>query len=297
MTDDERALSVALHEAAGYGPSGSAPPIDRLLSRGRRRRHGRAALACAAGVTGAGVVAALASAGPRAGASPDTASGMHGATQSGPIALSLAAERTDDGPFRFSLTAKTTEPAGKADERTTRTATSEGAFDPSTMHGYTKAVGGMETAESIRIGDVCYSQPTLGAPWLRLACPASANDVSLEGLTQDPAAGLEQLKAAGLTTYVGRSGTGAHEVDTWKFTFSRKPQESPGGGSILAGYTVTGKASVGVADGQVSAIDYTITPTPGAMIAASVTDVSITFSDYGAPVNVSAPAAVSTQTN
>lgn len=288
MTDDERALSAALHDMAGHGPSGS-PPISRLLSRGRRRRHTRSAFACAIGVTGAGVLTALASAGPGAGTSADTASGAHGATtRPGPVALSLAAERTDAGPFHFSLTSKAPDPGGKAGEPP-RTGTSEGAFDPSTLHGYTQAVGGGVSAQSIRIGDTCYSQPTLGAPWLRFTCSASASGTSFASLTQDPATALKQLEAAGRATYAGRTGSGSGEVDTWKFTFGRNARGSAGSGTIQIGYTVTGTATVGVADGHIAAIDYTVTTAPNPIVAHSVTDVSITFSDYGAPVRVSAP--------
>lgn len=290
MTDDEeRALSVALHDVAERGPGGSAP-IDRLLSRGRRRRHARYASVCAVGVTGAAVLAAFVSAGPGAGRSPDMASGTS-ATRPSPIALSLAAERTDASPFHFSLTATTPATGGKTGSQTgepTRTDVSEGAFDPSPMRGYTKAFGGGQTAQSIRIGDTCYSQPTVTAPWLVRAC-SSAAVVSLASLTQDPAAALKQLESAGGATYVGRTGSGSGELDTWKFTFTQKALVTAG--SSTAGYTVTGTASVGAADGRVAAIDFTVAITPNAVITGSDTEISIKFSDYGAPVSVSAPVA------
>jgi hypothetical protein len=279
MIDDERALSVALRDVAEHGLSGSPPPIKQLLSRGRRRRHARAAFACVVGVTGAGVIAALVSVGPGAGTSSNTASGTPGAIPTGRIALSLAAERTDAGSFHYSLSTKTTVPDGQA-----RPATMEGAFDPSTMRGYSKEVAGGETSESIRIGNACYAKPTLSAPWLTLPCSPPASGFSLQSLTEDPAAALKQLEAVGLATYAGRTGSGSGAVDLWKFTVIHKQQAEE-----LAGYTVAGTARVGVAGGQVEAIDFTITIAPSRTIASSVQDASITFSDYGAPVSVSAP--------
>lgn len=295
MTETERTLSVALHDLADHVPSGAAP-VSSLLSRGRRRRHARTAFACAAGVTGAGVVAALATAGPRAVAPHDTALGAPGASPQGPIALSLAAERTDAGPFHFSLTAKTTESHGNGESGgQTRTSSSEGAYDPASSRGYTKAVGGLQSAETIRIGETCYAQPVAGGPWLALPCAASDDGFTLANLTQDPAAVLKQLEVDGEATYVGPAGGGSGEAaDTWKFTVTEKPRVSSSGGSISVGYTVTGTATVGVSDGRVTAIDYTLTLDPNPVVADSVTDVAITFSDYGTPVNVSAPTTGST---
>ncbi|MBR7836276.1 hypothetical protein KDL01_23565 [Actinospica durhamensis] len=291
MTEDEgRALSVALHDVAERGP-GAPAPIDRLVSRGRRRRRARSATSCAVGVTGAAVLAAFVSAGPGAGRSPDTASGTPAATSPSPIALSLAAARTDANPFHFTVTATSPAPGGKAGGQTgakARTEVSEGAFDPSTMRGYTKAFGGGQTAQSIRIGDTCYSQPTLTAPWLVSTCSSTAG-VSLASLTQDPAATLKQLETAGQATYVGRTGSGSGELDTWKFTFTRKTQVTATSSTL--GYTVTGTASVGAADGQVSAIDYTVTIAPDSIVVGSDEQISIKFSEYGAPVSVSAPVA------
>jgi hypothetical protein len=288
MTEDERALSAALRDLAGRGPSG-APPLGDLVARGRRRRHARTALAGAAGVTGVAVVAALASTGPRAGLTPDTASGVSAASRPSPISLSLAAERTDASPFHYSLTSSTTSGraggAGKAS-----TATSQGAFDPSTLRGYATAVGGGQSAQSIRIGDTCYAQPVADGPWLILPCsPPPSSLTTLGDLTQDPAAVLKQLEADGLATYAGRTGSGSDEADVWKFTLTQKPQASTEDGRIEIGFTATGTARVGVAGGQVAAIDYTVTIAPGQILATSVTNISITFSDYGAPVHVSAP--------
>jgi hypothetical protein len=291
MTDSERTLSQALSDLAHHAPSGSAPMGD-LLRRGHRRRHTRAAFASAAAVTGVGVLAAVTTGGTHAAPSSHPAAG---ATSHSPITLSLAAESTDANPFHFSITARTTEIPGGKNSRQTRTSSTMGAFDPSSMHGYTKSSSGMTNAETIQIGDTCYARPAAGAPWLTVACPSTGTP-TLAGLSQNPSAALKMLEADGQARNTGQSGSGSGAVDTWKFTITESPQASAG--TVGAGYTVTGTASVGIHSGQVTAVDYTLALDPessGATLpAAAVTSVSITFSDYGAPVNVSAPVAGST---
>lgn len=286
MTDHEDALSAGLHDLAGRATPGS-PPISTLLSRGRRHRRTRATFAGAAAVAGIGVVAALAATGSGYGAAHSAAVGVPSGSQAGPISLGLAAARTDASPFHFTLTAKSTAP--KAEGGQTKTASSEGDFDPSTNSGYTKSTGGRDTGESIAIGGKCYAQPVAGSSWLIVPC----TDDSLSDLTADPAADLKQLEADGQATYVGRSGSGSGQVDTWKFTITRKTQTLPGNRGTQLGYTATGTATVGVADGHVHAIDFTIKALPNRIVVGVVSDVSITFSDYGVPVHVIAPASAS----
>lgn len=288
MTDDERALSAALTDLAGHARPG-LPPLGSLLDRGRRRRHTRSAFTGALGVTGVCALAALTTLGPRAGASPATDSGAARATAPGPIGLSLAAARTDDSPFHFSLTAKSTDSGGK-----TRTAETHGAFDPAADRGWMNSIGGGQRSETIRIGDTCYAQPTVGGSWLAASCATSA-DNPLAALTEDPAADLKQLETNGLASYTGRTGSGSGALDTWKFSLTQKPRVSTG--SVFAGYTLAGTASVGVDSGQIASIDYTLTVVPDQRYPVSGSSiVSIAFSDYGVPVSVTAPAATTTGT-
>ncbi|WP_034263464.1 hypothetical protein [Actinospica robiniae] len=286
MTDRDEALTAGLHELADRVTPG-APPVSTLLGRGHRNRRTRAALAGTAAVAGIGAVAVFAATAPGYGAAHSAAAGAPSGSQAaptGPISLSLAAERTDASPFHFSVAVKSTVP--KADGGEVRRASSEGASDPSTGDGYVKST---TDGQTIRIGDTCYSQPVAGAQWLVMPCGDDSNN-ALAGLTADPAAVLKQLEADGQATHVGRSGTGSGEVDTWKFTITRKAQSTSAG--TFLGYTATGTATVGVADGHVHAVDFTIkalaTPKPPTVV--GVSDVSITFSQYGVPVHVTAPA-------
>lgn len=289
MTDEERALSAALGDLAGFSSTGS-PPVSTLLSRGRRRRRARATFACTATAAGIGVAASLAASGTGAGSgyggAHPAAVGTAPGSGTTPITLALAAEQTDAESFHFTVISKSTAP--KADGGGTRTASGEGAYDPSTRHGYTKSTGGGVTAETIRIGDTCYAQPVAGASWLVERCVESSGSPTLADLTQDPAAALKQLESDGRASYVGRSGTGSGAVDTWKFTITQETQSSAS--RLVLGYTATGTATVGAADGHVHAIDFTVTLAPNRIEVQGGGHVSITFSEFGVPVDVAAPA-------
>ena len=294
MTDSEQYLAEALEDLADHAPSGPAP-MDELFRLGRRRRHARSAFAAAAavtGVTGVGVLAALATGATHA-VTPAEAAG--GTASPRPVTLALAAASTDAAPFHFRITAKTTRTPAGPGSTVTSTSVTEGAFDPSTTRGYVQSSGGMTNAETIQIGDSCYAQAATGARWIVLPCSAT-DGPSLVGLSRNPSAVLAMLEADGQATKTGQSGSGSGASETWKFTLTEKPRASAG--SVVAGFTATGTAQVSVAGGQITAIDYTLRPDPGSLgpklPADAVESVSIAFSDYGAPVDVTAPVPGST---
>jgi hypothetical protein len=144
MNDLDQRLSHQLHDLA-EGEPGTTPPTDRLLARGRRARHRRAALAstslaviAAAAITGVAVAT-------HSSAVSATADRRPATTTAADPRLELAAAIANSQNVSFTL--KTKEVFGKGVGSTISheaTITTERAYDPAANSGYLRYSDGIE---------------------------------------------------------------------------------------------------------------------------------------------------------
>ena len=265
---EELDLAHRLRELADRDEPAAAP-VAEILARGRRTRAVRAA-AYATGVTAVLVLGALATVGlfDAQGAAPITTS-----PPPSHVTLALAAQTTAQSTFRFAMTAKS-EPGGEVQIRWT------GAADPANGRSLIKDARHIKFVEQRRIGHRCYVLSTPDSRWQSLRCPAGPGALGTTAqLTGNPMAVLEQLKATGSATYVGRTGAGDAAVDTWQFSYT---QPSIAGSTP---FTSAGTATVNVATNQIANVTFK------SGLANEVPDqlISFDFSGYGEPVSIVAP--------
>jgi hypothetical protein len=254
---NEERLNVALHAVADHGDTAAAP-VAELVRRGRRSQRNRrvarsaAVLSVVAAVGGTTVLAVS------GGGDQPAQSGQVTAAR---VDLVSAAEATSDTSFRFNLTGRSSN--GVAID-------CQGGLDRGAGVGWEKdgwhETRFMDGTQYVKLGD---------KPW---RADASTLDQSFDctgPITNgaiDPAAVLRSLKGMGQVTYAGRTGSGQDAVDVYKYTFPLK------GGQL----TYSGVMEAGVASGYIRKVATRIS---------GVVDgtYTITFSNFGDPVKVTAP--------
>jgi hypothetical protein len=266
---DEKELSTALHDLAERDEAG-IPPVQRLLRRGHRARTGRAALAVTATATAGALVAAAVGAAPhRAGR---------------PVPLALAAQNSTQTPFRFTITG-TTRLAGHTQTMTPAT----GGYDSARHRGYWK----QGYFEMRQVGADCFARYVVdgAAPnsWelVHSGCwSISAGSIDSVLTSSSPGDLLDKLKTLGSVTYAGRTGSGSHAVDRYRFSYT----EDSG---VIVTLSYTGAVEIDVATGRITQVSFQIKvkqSNPDFQVKmASEQQLVFSFHDYGAPVDVTAP--------
>jgi hypothetical protein len=145
---------------------------------------------------------------------------------------------------------------------------------------------------------VCYIDPAAalggGAQWTRMpACFFSGDLGTTAGLEADPDALLQQLAADGEAKLVSRTGSGAHEVDTWRYSYTG-PAKAPAPGVTPSLSTTTGTATVDAATHHVTSLTIDESLLVNGSFSKNVVSTTYRFSDFGAPVDVTAPPVVVT---
>jgi hypothetical protein len=272
---DEKELSAALHDLADREEP-VTPPVDGLLRRGRRARLSRyartATLTAAAGalITGVALIPQAAQKSPE------------------PVPLALAAQNTAKTSFqvRFDI-----------DHSVFGETREVGKYDPVHDRGYLDRPGIL--FDQRQIGSDCYlsreltDPPRPGKEWFRAPgeCwnPSDAPETEGAGATGSPGELLAQLKQAGKTSYVGRTGEGSHAIDTYRFRYQHLDEYD---------WIVrkTGTVDIDVSTQRIIKVSYRIqsrtektsdkTSDGGWTVPA---DVVIRLDDFGTPVKVTAP--------
>ena len=279
---DEKELSVALHHLVASDETGRAP-IDGLLRRGRRARVNRIALTAGVATATVGLAAALAAVAP-----PD---------EPGRVPLELAAQTTQRTTFRFQQTfsfkGATGETVFQAGEPY------RGAYDPVHDRGYRTLVIPGEpglTREERQIGDACYSRQGRDAPWYVSSMSAtfaacwrltSSAEGSALGVSASPGDLLAELEHVGEVSYAGRTASGEHKVDTYRFIYRYSADTRPDEERTFEKH---GTVDVDVATHRIIRVAYDSTDVTGDgkyMLSASG---DLTFSEFGESVVVQEPA-------
>jgi hypothetical protein len=146
--------------------------------------------------------------------------------------------------------------------------------------------------DQVAIGDDCYAHSTRAPQWQKVAGHCSW--ISSDWVLSNPVALLDQIQRPGSVTYQGRIGHGATAVDRWAVGYTW-PVDPRGGRKNKNSYT--GTVDVKVATGRVSTVRFRLVTAilePGQTSASpdsftSAVDVVGEYSDYGAPVVVTAP--------
>jgi hypothetical protein len=278
---DEKELSTALHHLAVSDETGTAP-IDGLLRRGRRARFNRITLTAGVAVATVGLAAGLAAV-----AQPD---------QPGPVPLDLAAQTTQRTTFRFEQTFSFKGPAGET--ILPAGAPYQGAYDPVHDRGYRIRVMPGEprlTEEERQIGDACYFHVGQDTPWhvssMSAKFPAcwqltDSAEGSALGVSASPGDLLAELEHVGEVSYVGRTATGKHKVDTYRFIYRYPVDVGPNQQRTLEKH---GTVDIDVATHRIIHLAYGSTDVTGDrkyMLSASQ---DLTFSYFGTPVVVQEP--------
>jgi hypothetical protein len=315
---DEQILSSALRELADRDEVG-APPLDRLLHRGRRSRRARNAAAT--------TVAATAAIGALAAGTVLASPGGDSPNADVPRSLALAAQTTSQSTFRFKQT-QTIQVDADMQFPDGIVSVAQGLYDPVNRRGaFEVLVGGARNetwcsdpsgrpvpsppggssggpshpppsvtcsaappqemtriSELRQIGAQCFMRPAAaGQPWQQLqgdhCTPANAGGVAM---SINPQEVLESIRTLGSATYRGRTGTGPQTTDTWTFgyTIERTANTAP--------LTVTGTVAVNVATGLITQVTtHDVVEESGSL--PFVTDSQTEFSDFGTPVVVTAP--------
>jgi hypothetical protein len=279
MTDEKR-LARALHDLADREEPGAAP-VERLLTRGRRSRNARA-IAFTAGSAVAVVAAAMVTVGVTGGFGPGSGTTNAVATTAAKPSLALAAQTSAQTTFTFTMTVEDQGTGGRPPIAWM------GASDPANDRYSLRDDGGAKFHEERQIGDHCYQQAVPDASWTVLDEQCGRGSLGTEAsLRIDPVGVLDQLKADNAVAYVGRTGSGATAVDTWKFSIP-EPKAAP-----EFDYTYTGAVSVTVATNLVDTVVIRSSVVPKDPSAPSLirVDSLITykFRDYGAPVTIEVP--------
>ncbi len=90
---------------------------------------------------------------------------------------------------------------------------------------------------------------------------------------------LAQLKRAGNVNYAGRTGSGSHAVDSYRFSYPFTIEKSPG--------TKSGTVDIDVTTRRIIKVSYRMATTQSDGPVPVL--VVITLDDFGTPVDVAAP--------
>ena len=313
----EDLLAAAMREEV----VGLAPAPD-LVARAARRNRQHTRLRLATSATGiAGVAAAVAIS--LTGGSPSPHVVRPGPPGGGQAPASpqvrLIAAMTTSAQLSYRLhlvnTATTPEhqmtPTSRPRDLVNWYADYTGVYDPATRLGagvntirlqsgtlaspstYGKAVGSMQ----VRIvGHKYYVQPGNGQRWYSgrgsllqaLVLNGGRAWAPTEGASADPAILLAVVRQLGTVTFVGSSGSGASELDTYDFSYDIT------GDSSVKPHQLTGTIEVHGQSNLIAEISMETTVT-GANPQVADGDLTtfktdMTFSDYGVPVSVQVPA-------
>ena len=285
MNTFETRLAERLHDMAD-GEFPTAAPVVRVLSRGRAARPRRIAVRLAgaslAVLAVGGAVTAVAVHPWSTNRSPDTV------VPQPPITL-MAAVAASDG---ISYQVKVTETAGRSGVTTT-----EGAFDPASATGYlsSKWSGADVVYYERLIAGTRYIGASGAGQWKQLPGRFDrlgydrGNNGHADGVAEsagaaaDPAELLAELRDAGSKVTESRPGV-------FHFELTLKPETTP---RTTLKQSIAGDVTLG-ADKRIATIAYTRTTraTKDEFSSTETTEVTMAFSDYGAPVRAEKPADV-----
>ena len=278
MNDLDEQLPQRLHDLAG-GEPGTMPPTDRLLQRGRRARHRRAALASTSlAVVAAGAIAAVAvathSAAPAVTADRPPATAASAASPQ----LELVAAIANSQNISFQL--KTTTTGQKGDGKVTipaYTYTTQSAFDPATTSGYLRGVD-KNPFEIRLINGVRYMKNGEFQWWQYKGTYKTLN------FADDPLRGQIGTSADGEQLFQALREGDAKVSKTGDATYHFEATGSQDGGTVkfVGDITLNGDKRIA----KVS-YDWTLTYKQGGFRSSKVV---LEYSDYGAQVTVERPA-------
>jgi hypothetical protein len=268
---EDEAVRGALRTMAVAQPVGDAP-IDTLLRRGHRARARRVAvIGAAAGLGVAAVASAVAVV----------------ASPSPPPRAPQIPLATTPASFHIKITMAAYQTSGHL--------TATGAFDPATRDGYLTQLesnGRVGPVAQIEVGGLCYEPgpwPVGGhLEWRRLSWGCftfgeETGTISDSGPAADPDGLLRQLAASGDAKLVGTQGGGDHEMQNWAYSYVS--YRGPNGVGRF-----TGTMTVDVTQKHV--IRLTMAPQGPGSASRDTEENIYEFSDFGAPVRVSAPSPV-----
>jgi hypothetical protein len=261
---DEIELRTALHELADRDESPSAP-IAGLLRRGQRARVGR--VARTAGALGAaGVVLAGLALLPRPATSLEP--------EAQPVPLALAAQTTAQTTFHITMDTTMDTPHQVA------TPPWDGKYDPIHDRGFLRMPEAH--AEQRQIGPDCYLSDSAGRWYRGYGCwqASESPETAALGDSASPGDLLAQLKHAGNVSYAGRTGSGSHAIDSYRFTFPFSMAKYPA--------TKSGTVDIDVTSRRIIKVSYRMAPTGSGDRPVPVI-VVIRLDHFGTPVNVVAP--------
>ncbi|WP_027345714.1 hypothetical protein [Hamadaea tsunoensis] len=263
MTPD---LSTRLRTLGEAGED-SPPPTDDLIRRGRHKLRTRRVSAAGAVLTVAVVATGWALTGhqPSHQPSPQPGTQQGPAAVAAPVSLALAAQTSEQVPYRLTMHIG-------YQGTDARPVTFEGGYDPATGNAFIRDAANLKFSEERQVGGYCWVDS--GGSWRREKGLCFSGGVGGKvGFVRDPKGLLDELKAAGDTTYAGRS----NGVDSWKFTSEDRRE--------LATLHYAGTVKVDVATSRVLSVEFTES-IPGETVTSLTT---VSYHDYGKPVVVTAP--------
>ncbi len=270
---DDR-LTGGLHELAGT-VTDSAPPTGQLISRGRRARRQRTALAFGASFAlaalGAGAAVAVAATPPH-GPGERPQAGASASPAPAEARLELVAALTNSQHVSFRVTTTAGPAGGGASPGPSGAAVTESAFDPATTSGYIRFTGSRYEVRLVR--GVLYQTNGKDFQWWRQ--PGRHQSLNMD---EHPVRGaFMQSGDAGWLLRELREGdaevtrTGPH---TYRFKATVRAEQT---------FEFAGDIVIG-ADRRIAEARYTWGPAGGA----ERTAVTMRYSGYGEPVTVEVP--------
>jgi hypothetical protein len=280
MNDLDAQLSERLHELAG-GEPGSAAPTQRLLQRGRRARHRRAALAgTSLAVLAAGAVTAVAVAthSPTPAVTADRPPAATAATPR--LELAAAVANSENISYRLKITAG----GSKADPDGWGTA--EGAYDPATSTGYLNS--SQPDGPGVYYQRLINGKLYLGSNGSKTWKQEPSNGTfeygdalgGAVGASADPQELFKALRQEG--GKITQTGAG-----TYHFEVALKGDSAIKSGTLVGDVTVD-------ADKRIAKVTYerTTQAEKDGQALTSTSVLTVELSDYGTPVQVEKPADV-----